>query len=100
ITPWNFPLLLTAWKLAPALALGCSVVHKPASATPLTALKLAAIAQEAGLPKGALNVVTGPGGAVGDALVTHPMVDKVAFTGSTSIGVGIMQKAATTIKRV
>ncbi|MBI3723817.1 aldehyde dehydrogenase family protein, partial [bacterium] len=100
ITPWNFPLLLTTWKLAPALALGCSVVHKPASATPLTALKLAALAQEAGLPKGALNVVTGPGGAVGDALVNHPGVDKIAFTGSTSVGIGIMQKAAGTVKRV
>jgi acyl-CoA reductase-like NAD-dependent aldehyde dehydrogenase len=100
ITPWNFPLLLTSWKVAPALAMGCSIVHKPASTTPLTALKLAAICREAGLPKGAYNVVTGPGGSVGDALVTHPGVDKIAFTGSTAVGVGIMQKAATTIKRV
>jgi acyl-CoA reductase-like NAD-dependent aldehyde dehydrogenase len=100
ITPWNFPILLTAWKVAPALALGCTVVHKPASATPLTALKLAEIGREAGLPKGALNVVTGPGGAVGDALVTHPLVDKVAFTGSTVVGIGVQQKAAGTVKRV
>ena len=100
ITPWNFPILLTAWKVAPALAMGCSIVHKPASATPLTALKLAEICREAGLPKGALNVVTGPGGAVGDALVTHPMVDKIAFTGSTSVGVGVMQKAAPSVKKV
>ncbi|HZU98466.1 MAG TPA: aldehyde dehydrogenase family protein [Planctomycetota bacterium] len=100
ITPWNFPLLLTAWKVAPALAMGCSVVHKPATATPLTALKLAEICREAGLPKGAHNVVTGPGGAVGDALVTHPGVDKIAFTGSTSVGVGVMQKAAPSVKRV
>lgn len=100
ITPWNFPILLTAWKVAPALAMGCSVVHKPASATPLTALKLAEICREAGLPRGALNVVTGPGGAVGDALVTHPLVDKIAFTGSTSVGVGVMQKAAPSVKKV
>ena len=100
ITPWNFPLLLTAWKVAPALAMGCAVVHKPASATPLTALKLAELAKEAGVPKGAHNVVTGPGGSVGDSLVTHPAVDKVAFTGSTVVGIGVQQKAAGTVKRV
>src|SRR4029077_9547544 len=84
IVPWNFPLLLASWKLAPALATGNTVVLKPATWTSLTALRLAEICQEAGLPDGVLNVVTGSGAAVGGALVRHKNVAKVAFTGSTS----------------
>ena len=83
IVPWNFPLLLTAWKVAPALACGNTVIIKPASQTPLTALALAEIALEVGLPPGVLNVVTGPGSVVGQRLVEHPGIDKIAFTGDT-----------------
>ncbi len=100
ITPWNFPMLITSWKVAPALAMGNTVVIKPASATPLTALLLADCALEAGLPEGVLNVVPGPGGATGSALVQDPRVRKISFTGSTEIGAGIMQMAAPDIKRV
>lgn len=100
ITPWNFPLLILAWKTAPALALGNSVVAKPASATPLTALALAELAVEAGLPPGVLNVVPGPGGSLGDALIRHPLVRKVSFTGSTVVGTGVMKAAADDITRV
>lgn len=100
ITPWNFPLVLAMWKIAPALAMGNSIVLKPASNTPLGTLKLAEIAVEAGLPPGVFNVVTGPGSSVGEALVTHPEVDKVAFTGSTEVGKTIMQQAAGTVKKV
>jgi acyl-CoA reductase-like NAD-dependent aldehyde dehydrogenase len=100
IVPWNFPLLIASWKLAPALAMGNTVVVKPASATPLTALALADLALEAGLPEGVFNVVTGSGGVAGSALVTHPLVRKISFTGSTEIGVGVMQQAAQGIKRV
>ncbi len=100
ITPWNFPLLLASWKVAPALAAGNTVILKPASLTPLTALKLGEICQEAGLPPGVLNVVTGPGRAVGMALVEHPGVDKIAFTGETSTGQEIMRKGADTLKRL
>jgi aldehyde dehydrogenase (NAD+) len=100
IVPWNFPLMLATWKVAPALATGCTVVLKPASNTPLTALKLGEIAAEAGLPPGVLNVLSGPGGIVGDALVEHPGVDKIAFTGESRTGVRIMQKAAETMKHV
>lgn len=100
ITPWNFPLLLAVWKIAPALAAGNTVVHKPASWTPLTALKFAEICQEAGLPEGVLNVVTGPGVAVGRALATHPGIDKVSFTGETATGKSIMRDAADTLKKV
>jgi acyl-CoA reductase-like NAD-dependent aldehyde dehydrogenase len=100
ITPWNFPLLLSIWKIAPALAAGNTVVHKPASWTPLTALRFAKLCQEAGLPDGVLNVVTGPGSSTGQALVTHPGVDKIAFTGETSTGKSIMRSAADTLKRV
>ncbi len=100
ITPWNFPLLLASWKIAPALAAGNTVIHKPASLTPLTALKLAAIAQEAGIPPGVLNVITGRGSLVGDALVEHPGVDKIAFTGSTEVGREVMRKASATVKRL
>src|SRR5262249_54792666 len=100
ITPWNFPLLLASWKVAPALALGCSVVLKPATNTPLTALKLAEVARDAGLPPGVLNVVTGKGSVVGDAMLMHPGVDKVAFTGSTSTGRELLRKNADSLKRI
>jgi len=100
IVPWNFPLLLTAWKVAPALACGNTVIIKPASQTPLTALALAEVAQEAGLPPGVLNVITGPGSTVGQMIVEHPGIDKIAFTGDTSTGKGIMKGSADTLKRI
>jgi aldehyde dehydrogenase (NAD+) len=99
ITAWNFPLLLASWKLAPALACGNTVVIKPAEQTPLTMLRFAELAMEAGLPAGVLNVITG-GPEAGQALVQHPGVDKVAFTGSTMVGKEIMRNAADTLKRV
>jgi acyl-CoA reductase-like NAD-dependent aldehyde dehydrogenase len=100
ITPWNFPLNIANWKTAPAIAAGNAVVLKPASLSPLTALRYAELGLEAGLPRGVLNVVPGPGSRVGDALVEHPLVGKVGFTGSTEVGVEIARKAAGTIKRV
>ncbi len=100
IIPWNFPVLLAAWKVAPALAAGNTVVLKPAELTPLSALKLAEIAEEAGLPPGVLNVVPGFGAVAGAALVDHPGVDKIAFTGSTAIGQEIMRRASGTLKRL
>ena len=100
ITPFNFPLLLSCSKLAPALAAGNTVVHKPAETTPLSALKIAALLAEAGLPEGVLNVVTGPGAELGQAMVAHPKVDKVTFTGSTAIGQSIVRSAADTLKKV
>jgi aldehyde dehydrogenase (NAD+) len=100
IVPWNFPLLLTAWKVAPALACGNTVIIKPASQTPLTALALAEIAHDAGLPPGVLNVLTGPGSKVGQMLVEHPDIDKIAFTGDTSTGKGIMRGSADTLKKI
>jgi betaine-aldehyde dehydrogenase len=100
IVPWNFPLLIASWKVAPALAAGNTVVLKPAELTPLTALELERIALEAGLPEGVLNVVAGPGSEVGRRLVQHPDVAKIAFTGSTEVGRGIAAGAAATIKRV
>jgi acyl-CoA reductase-like NAD-dependent aldehyde dehydrogenase len=100
ITPWNFPLLLSMWKYAPALATGNAVVHKPASLAPLTALAFAEIAQAAGFPEGVFNVVPGPGGTVGQALLTHPGVDKIAFTGDSSTGRHVMKTCADTLKRV
>ena len=100
IVPWNFPLNLSTWKVAPALAAGCTVVLKPAHETPLTALMLGEIAIEAGLPPGALNVVPGPGATAGAALVRHPLVDKIAFTGSTEVGQWIQREAAGTVKRL
>ena len=100
IVPWNYPLMMTTWKLAPALAAGCAVVLKPDSATPLSALRMAELAAEAGFPPGAINVVPGPGPAVGAHLVKHPDVDKIAFTGSTATGVEIMRSAAGGIKRL
>jgi aldehyde dehydrogenase (NAD+) len=99
IIPWNFPLLMAAWKVAPALAAGCTTVLKPAEQTPLTALRLGELALEAGLPEGVLNVVTGDG-ETGAALVDHPDVDKIAFTGSTVVGREIGAKAGHALKRV
>jgi acyl-CoA reductase-like NAD-dependent aldehyde dehydrogenase len=100
ITPWNFPLAIASWKVAPALAAGNAVVLKPAALTPLTALELERIALESGLPEGVLNVVVGPGRTVGEHLVQHPDVAKVAFTGSTEVGKRIGELAARSIKRV
>ena len=100
ITPFNFPLALSASKIAPALAAGNTVVHKPASDTPLTALALAQVLLDAGLPDGAYNLVTGGGGTIGDALVRDPRVDKIAFTGSTNVGQGIMRNGADTMKHL
>jgi aldehyde dehydrogenase (NAD+) len=100
IVPWNFPLLLAAWKVAPALACGNTVILKPASQTPLTALALGEIAIEVGLPPGVLNVLTGPGSQLGQSIVEHPGIDKIAFTGDTSTGKGIMRGAADTLKRI
>lgn len=100
IVPWNFPLLLTCYKLGPALAAGCTCVIKPAEFTPLTALKLGALCLEAGFPPGAVNVVPGKGSVVGPAITESPDIDKVAFTGSTEVGRDVMKGAASTIKRV
>lgn len=100
ITPWNFPMIVAGWKLAPAIAMGNTVVIKPASNTPLTTLLLAEIFQECGLPDGVVNVIAGPGSQVGEALVTHPDVSKVSFTGSTTVGRRIMQLASHNVKRV
>jgi acyl-CoA reductase-like NAD-dependent aldehyde dehydrogenase len=100
IVPWNFPLNISSWKLGPALACGNTVVLKPAELTPLSALRLAALAQEAGIPDGVLNVLVGKGRIVGQRLVEHPDVAKIGFTGSTEVGRGVMKGAADTIKRV
>jgi aldehyde dehydrogenase (NAD+) len=98
ITPFNFPLALTCSKVAPALAAGNTIVHKPASDTPLTALALAQVALDAGIPEGVYNLLTGPGGSLGDAIVKHPAVDKIAFTGSTTVGQNIIRNGADTLK--
>jgi aldehyde dehydrogenase (NAD+) len=100
IVPWNFPLNIASWKFAPALAAGCTIILKPASETPLTALLFAELALEAGLPAGAFNVVSGGGSTAGAALVRHADVDKISFTGSTDVGRQIMKMAADTNKRV
>ena len=100
IVPWNFPLMIGMWKLAPALACGCTVVMKPAELTSLSALRIGELALEAGIPPGVFNIVTGPGRIVGDALVNHPDVDKVTFTGSPGVGRGIVKGAASKFKRV
>ena len=100
ITPFNFPLALTCSKIAPALAAGNTVVHKPASDTPLTALALAQVALDAGVPDGVYNLITGPGGTIGDTLVKHPLVDKIAFTGSTGVGQNLIRNGADTIKHM
>jgi aldehyde dehydrogenase (NAD+)/betaine-aldehyde dehydrogenase len=100
IVPWNYPLMMTTWKLAPALAAGCTIVLKPDSATPLSALRMAELATEVGFPPGTINVVPGPGPTVGAHLVKHPGVEKIAFTGSTTTGAEIMRMAADGIKRL
>src|SRR5438105_7805571 len=100
IVPWNYPLMMTTWKLAPALAAGCTIVLKPDSATPLSALRMAELASEVGFPPGAINIVPGPGPTVGTHLVRHPDVDKIAFTGSTATGAQIMRLASEPIKRL
>jgi phenylacetaldehyde dehydrogenase len=100
IIPWNFPLVMAAWKLGPALAAGCTCVLKPAEQTPLTALRLGDLIIEAGFPPGVVNILTGYGETVGAALVTHPGVDKIAFTGSTLVGKAINKAATDTLKRV
>ena len=100
IVPWNFPLLITSWKVAPALAAGNSVVLKPAEQTSLTAVRLAELALQAGMPAGVLNVVTGLGPTAGAALVSHPLISTIAFTGSTEVGRAIMTAAATAVKPV
>src|SRR5205814_4011102 len=100
IVPWNFPLMLASWKLGPALACGNTVVLKPAELTPLTALRLAELALEAGIPEGVFNVVVGPGSVAGERLIAHPDVAKIGFTGSTEVGQRVMEGAAQTIKRV
>ena len=100
IVPWNFPFLMACWKVAPALAAGCTVILKPSELTPLSALALAEIAHDAGLPPGVLNVITGFGPDAGKPLAAHPSVDKIAFTGSGPTGSALMQQAALDIKRV
>ncbi len=100
IIPWNYPLLMAAWKLAPAIAAGCTCVLKPAEQTPLTALEMAKWFEEAGLSPGVVNIVNGPGETTGAALVAHPQVDKIAFTGSAAVGKIIVKSAADTLKRV
>jgi acyl-CoA reductase-like NAD-dependent aldehyde dehydrogenase len=100
ITPWNFPMNIASWKLGPALACGNTVVLKPAEVTPLTSIKLGQLALEAGIPEGVVNVVPGKGSVVGQRLLEHPDVAKIAFTGSTEVGANVMRSAAGTIKRV
>ncbi len=100
IVPWNYPLLMAAWKLAPALCAGCTMVLKPAEQTPLSVLELASSFAEAGIPPGVVNIVTGVGTGAGAALVTHPRVDKIAFTGSVEVGKTIMRDAAATLKKI
>ena len=100
ITPWNFPLLMSTWKIAAALACGNVVIHKPSEITPLTALRVAELALEAGLPEGVLQVLPGTGPEAGEAMVKHPGIDKISFTGSTAVGQRIMREAAGTMKRL
>jgi acyl-CoA reductase-like NAD-dependent aldehyde dehydrogenase len=100
IVPWNFPFLAAAWKVAPALATGCTAILKPASYTPLTALLLGRIAVDAGVPAGVLNVLPGPGAALGEHIATHPLIDKIAFTGETRTGASLVKLSADGIKRV
>ena len=100
ITPWNFPIAIPAWKIAPALICGNTLVFKPASSTPLSAVKLMKVYEDAGIPPGVLNLITGPGGVIGDALVTHPKVNGISFTGSTEIGSDIYTTGARGLKKV
>ena len=100
IVPWNFPLMIGIWKIAPALACGCTLVVKPAEITPLSAIRLGELALEAGIPPGVLNIVTGRGSVVGDAMVAHKLIDKITFTGSPGVGRGIMQGASVNFKKI
>lgn len=100
IVPWNFPLMIGMWKVMPALAAGCSIVIKPSETTPLTMLRVAELASEAGIPDGVFNVVTGSGAVCGAALTSHPHVAKISFTGSTATGKGIARTAADHLTRV
>ena len=100
ITPWNFPFLAAAWKVAPALAAGCTVILKPASYTPLTALMLGEVALEAGVPPGVLNILPGPGAELGVRIATHPAIDKISFTGETATGAKLLKLGADDIKRI
>jgi betaine-aldehyde dehydrogenase len=100
IVPWNFPIAITSWKVAPALAMGNAVLLKPAEQTPMTALRLAELALEAGVPESVFSVITGPGSSIGTAIINHPLVRKIAFTGSTEVGANVMRLAADGIKRV
>jgi aldehyde dehydrogenase (NAD+) len=100
ITPWNFPIAIPAWKIAPALICGNTLVFKPASTTPLSAVKLVKVFEDAGLPPGVLNLVTGPGGVVGNSIVGHPKVKGISFTGSTDIGSGIYTEGAKGLKKI
>ncbi|MDV2686313.1 aldehyde dehydrogenase family protein [Alkalihalophilus lindianensis] len=100
IIPWNFPIMMALWKIAPALATGCTIVLKPAEQTPLSAIYLGKLIEEAGFPKGVINIINGFGKITGEALVKHPKVNKIAFTGSTPVGQRIMKEAANTLKRV
>lgn len=99
ITPWNFPILAAAWKCAPSLAVGCTVILKPASYTPLTALMLGRAALDAGVPPGVLNVLPGPGAALGEAIARHPLIDKLSFTGETRTGAALLKAGADDMKR-
>ena len=100
IVPWNFPLLMAAWKLAPALAAGCTCILKPALQTPLTALRLGELIVEAGFPRGVVNILPGPGSAIGAAMAAHPGIDKIAFTGSTPVGKQILNAAGRNLKKL
>ena len=100
IVPWNYPLLMATWKLAPAICAGCTVVLKPAEQTPLSLLELASSFEAAGLPSGVVNIVTGVGETAGAAIVEHADVDKIAFTGSAEVGKVIMRSAAGTLKKI
>jgi len=100
ITPWNFPLLLVTWKAAPALAVGCTIVMKPATYTPCTTYELGRILNEAGAPAGVVNVITGAAGATGERLAASELVDKIAFTGSTEVGKHVMRAAASNVKKI
>lgn len=100
IVPWNFPFSMASWKVAPGLASGCTLILKPASNTPLTAVRLGELCREAGVPDGVMNVLPGPGAQIGEYLASHPLVDKIAFTGETGTGIEILRAAAGTVKKV
>jgi betaine-aldehyde dehydrogenase len=100
IVPWNFPFMMAAWKVAPALATGCTIILKPASNTPMSAVILGEICYEAGVPEGVVNVLPGPGGEIGEYMSAHPLIDKIAFTGETATGARILKASADTIKKV